>query len=139
MRVLAIDLGSKRIGTAVSDALGITVRPVETIRRSNARLDIARLRSLAEELEAEAVVVGLPLKLDGTAGDAAQATMQFVDRLQGEIRVPVFMQDERLTSYEAEEIMIELGLKREERRARSDQYAAMIILQDYLSRTRAKH
>jgi putative Holliday junction resolvase len=139
MRVLAIDLGSKRIGTAVSDALGITVRPVETIRRSNARLDIARLRSLAEELEAEAVVVGLPLKLDGTAGDAAQATMRFVDRLQGEIRVPVFMQDERLTSYEAEEIMIERGLKRQERRARSDQYAAMIILQDYLSKTRAKH
>ena len=139
MRVLAIDLGSKRIGTAVSDALGITVRPVETIRRSNSRLDIARLRSLAEELEAEAVVVGLPLRLDGTAGDAAQATMRFVDRLQGEIRVPVFMQDERLTSYEAEEIMTERGLKRQERRARSDQYAAMIILQDYLSKTRAKH
>jgi putative Holliday junction resolvase len=138
MRVLAIDLGSKRIGTAVSDALGITVRPVETIRRSNAMLDIARLRFLAEDLEAEAVVVGLPLKLDGTAGDAAQATMRFVDRLQGEVRVPVFMQDERLTSYEAEQIMIERGLKRQERRARSDEYAAMIILQDYLSKTRAK-
>jgi len=138
MRVLAIDLGSKRIGTAVSDALGITVRPVETIRRSSNKLDIARLRFLAEDLEAEAVVVGLPLKLDGTAGDAAHETMRFADRLQGEIRVPVFMQDERLTSYEADQIMIERGLKRRERRDRSDEFAAMIILQDYLSKTRAK-
>ena len=138
MRVLAIDLGSKRIGTAVSDALGITVRPVETIRRSNNKLDIARLRMLAEDLEAEAVVVGLPLKLDGTAGDAANETMRFVDRLQGEVQVPVFTQDERLTSYEADQIMIERGLKRQERRDRSDEYAAMIILQDYLSRTRAR-
>lgn len=136
MRVLAIDLGSKNIGTAVSDALGITVRPVETIRRSSAERDIGRLKFLVEDLEVEAVVIGLPLRMDGTAGDAARSVARFQRRLEAELRVPVFAQDERLTSYEAEQMMIERGLKREERRARSDEFAAMIILQDFLSKTK---
>ena len=139
MRVLAIDLGSKRIGTAVSDGLGITVRPVETIRRSSRERDIARLKFLVEDLEAEAVVVGLPLRMDGSVGDAALGAMQFVERLQKRLDVPVFTQDERLTSYEAEQVMIERGLGRDERRARSDEFAAMIILQDYLSTTKTKN
>ena len=139
MRALAIDLGSKRIGIAVSDGLGITVRPVETIRRSSHERDIARIRFLVEDLEAEAVVVGLPLRMDGTVGDAAQAAMRFVERLRDRLGVPVFSQDERLTSYEAEQIMIERGLGREERRARSDEFAAMLILQDYLSAIKTKN
>lgn len=136
MRVLAIDLGSKNIGIAVSDALGITVRPVETIRRSSTARDIARLKFLVEDLEVEAVVIGLPLRMDGTAGDAALGVGRFQKRLEAELQVPVFAQDERLTSYEAEQMMIERGLKREERRARSDEFAAMIILQDFLSKTK---
>jgi putative Holliday junction resolvase len=139
MRVLAIDLGSKRIGIAVSDGLGITVRPVETIRRSNRERDIARLRFLVEDLEAEAVVVGLPLRMDGTTGDAARAALRFAEALQDRLDVPVLTQDERLTSYEAEQMMIERGLGREERRARSDEFAAMLILQDYLSTTKTKN
>lgn len=139
MRVLAIDLGSKRIGIAVSDGLGITVRPVETIRRSNRERDIARLRFLVEDLEAEAVVVGLPLRMDGTLGDAAHAAIRFVEKLQERLDVPVLTQDERLTSYEAEQIMIERGFGREQRRARSDEFAAMLILQDYLSTTKTKN
>ena len=139
MRVLAIDLGTKRIGTAVSDALGISVRPVETIRRSNGERDFARLKYLAEDLEVEAVVVGLPLRMDGTIGDAAEAAMQFVEELRTELKVPVFTQDERLTSYEAEQLMIERGMGRDERRARSDEFAAMIILEDYLSATGMKN
>ena len=139
MRVLAIDLGSRKIGTAVSDALGISVRPVETIRNSGDKRVIARLKFLAVDLEAEAVVVGLPLRMDGTAGDAAQSTMRFVERLRAELGVPVFTQDERLTSYEAEQMMIEQGFKRDQRRARSDEFAAMIILQDYLSRATARN
>ena len=134
MRVLAVDLGSKRIGTAISDALGITARPVETIQRSRTEQDIARLKFLVEDLEAEAVVVGLPLKMDGTAGDAAERTTKFVRRLQSVLDVPVYTQDERLTSYEAEQMMIERGMSRSERRNQSDRVAAMIILQDYLSK-----
>ena len=135
MRVLAVDFGSKRIGTAISDGLGISVRPVETIKRSSIERDISRLKFLVEDLEAEAVVVGLPLRMDGTAGDAAQSAMRFVERLKSKLDIAVFTQDERLTSYEAEQMMIERGLGREQRRARSDEFAAMIILQDYLSKT----
>ena len=133
MRVLAIDLGTKNIGTAVSDALGMTVRPVETIRRSADGRDIARLKFLVEELEAEAVVVGLPLRMDGTVGDAAAAATRFVEKLRARLNVAVVLQDERLTSYEAEQMMIERGFTSTKRRARSDEFAAMIILQDYLS------
>jgi putative Holliday junction resolvase len=139
MRVLAIDLGSKNIGTAVSDELGMTVRPLETIRRSSNQRDIARLKSLIEDLDAEAVVVGLPLRMDGTAGDAAAEATRFAERLRAELGVAVFMQDERLTSYEAEQMMIDRGLNRTERRARSDKFAAMIILRDYLSATKANN
>jgi putative Holliday junction resolvase len=138
MRVLAIDLGTKNIGTAVSDALGMTVRPVETIARSADERDIDRLKFLVEDLEAEAVVVGLPLRMDGTIGDAAAAAMRFVKKLRARIEVPVFMQDERLTSYEAEQMMIERGFAKSKRRARSDEFAAMIILQDYLAAAKAK-
>jgi putative Holliday junction resolvase len=138
MRILAVDLGTKRIGTAISDELGISVRPVETIRRSSVEKDIARLKSLVADLGAEAVVVGLPLRMDGTIGDAARDVLRFVERLRSQLDRAVHTQDERLTSYEAEQVMIERGLTREQRRARSDEFAAMIILQDYLSRTEAK-
>jgi putative Holliday junction resolvase len=139
MRVLAIDLGTKKIGTAISDALGITVRPVETIARSADDRDIARLQFLVDDLEAEAVVVGLPLRMDGTVGDAAAAAMRFVEKLRGKLGVAVYMQDERLTSYEAEQMMIERGFAKTKRRARSDEFAAMIILQDYLASANSKN
>jgi putative Holliday junction resolvase len=138
MRILAVDLGTKRIGTAISDELGISVRPVETIRRSSVEKDIARLKSLVADLGAEAVVVGLPLRMDGTIGDAARDVLRFVERLRSQLDRAVHTQDERLTSYEAEQMMIERGLTREQRRARSDEFAAMIILQDFLSSTEAK-
>jgi putative Holliday junction resolvase len=133
MRVLAIDLGSKRIGTAVSDALGLSARPVETIRRSNTERDIARLKVIVEDLDVEAVVVGLPLRMDGSVGDAAANTLRFVERLKAALAVNVFTQDERLTSYEAEQMMIERGFSREVRRARSDEFAALLILEDFLA------
>jgi putative pre-16S rRNA nuclease len=133
MRVLAIDLGSKRIGTAVSDALGLSVRPVETIRRTSRERDLARLQALVEDLEVEAVVVGLPLRMDGEIGDAASGVLRFVEHLRARLSVQVFTQDERLTSYEAEQMMIERGLNREARRARSDEFAALLILEDFLA------
>lgn len=133
MRVLAVDLGSKRIGVAVSDALGLSGRPVETIRRSGNAGGIARLQALVADLEVEAVVVGLPLKMDGTIGDAAEKTLRFVERLRAALTVAVFTQDERLTSYEAEQMMMERGFSREARRARSDEFAALLILEDFLA------
>ena len=133
MRVLAVDLGSKRIGTAVSDALGLSVRPVETIRRSSTERDIARLRAIAEDLEVEAVVVGLPLRMDGSVGDAAANALRFAERLRAALAVEVFTQDERLTSYEADQRMRERGFSRQARRERSDEFAALLILEDFLA------
>jgi putative holliday junction resolvase len=135
MRLLAVDFGSKNIGIAISDGLGITARPVETIRRSSLKSVIEQLKFLITDLEAEGVVVGLPLKLDGAPGDAAEQVLRFVEQLGAEIDIPVFTQDERLTSYEAEQLMMERGWNRKQRKAKSDEIAAMIILQDYLSRT----
>lgn len=134
MRILAIDLGTRNIGTAVSDSLGITVRPVETIRVSSLARSLERLKALIEDLEVEAVVIGMPLRMDGTQGEAAVKAERFAERLRAKLSIPVHTQDERLTSYEAEQLMIERGFGREQRRARSDEFAAMIILQDYLSR-----
>jgi putative Holliday junction resolvase len=138
MRVLAIDLGTKNIGTAVSDGLGLTVRPVETIRGASAEAALTRLKFLVEDLEAQTVVVGVPLKSDGTAGDAARRALKFIERLRTRLDVPVVIQNERLTSYEAEQTMIERGLSAKERRARSDEFAAMIILREYLSMLKAE-
>jgi putative Holliday junction resolvase len=138
MRVLAIDLGTKNIGVALSDELGLTVRPVETIRARNIEQAIKRLEALVHELEPERVVVGVPFRTDGAVGDAARRALKFVKRLQDRLDIPVVTQDERLTSYEAEQTMIERGLSSKERRARSDQFAAMIILRDYLSAAEVK-
>ena len=134
MRVLAVDLGTKNIGTAVSDELGISVRPLMRLRRTGLRHDLARLKSLVKDLGAQAVVVGLPLRMDGSVGEAAQRALEFADKLRAETGVEVYTEDERLTSYEADQMMIGQGLKRNERRARSDEVAATIILRDFLSR-----
>jgi putative pre-16S rRNA nuclease len=139
MRVLAVDLGSKRIGIAVSDELGISVRPVETIHRKSLARDVDRIRFLAADLQVEAIVVGLPLRMDGSSGEAAAKTLRFVESLKSAVAVSVSTQDERLTSYEADQIMIEQGLSRDQRRARSDEAAAMIILRDFLSTVATKN
>lgn len=138
MRVLAIDLGSKKIGIAISDALGLSVRPLDTMRRSSDEKDVTRLKLIIDDLEAEAVVVGLPLRMDGAIGDAAAAAMRFAAKLRARVGVAVTTHDERLTSYEAEQMMSERGYSRAKRRARSDEFAAMIILRDYLAATRTE-
>ena len=133
MRVLAIDLGSKRIGTAVSDALGISVRPLETIPRTSNERVLNRISDLVRQEEVEAVVIGLPLRMDGGEGDAARRALRFAEMVRKKLDVQVITQDERLTSYEAESAMLELGFDRKRRRKQSDQFAAMIILKDYLA------
>lgn len=134
MRVLAIDFGAKRIGAAVSDHLGISVRPLETFRSAGSDRDIERLRAMVEDLEVEAVVLGLPLRLDGSVGDAAHRVIRFAELLRAQVAVPVFTQDERLTSYEADQLMAGRGVPLRDRRKHSDAVAATIILRDFLSR-----
>jgi putative Holliday junction resolvase len=117
--------------------LGISVRPLETIRRTTRERDFTRIKEIIEEQQAKAVVVGLPLRMDGAQGDAARTALRFADTLRKKLGVQVVTQDERLTSYEAESIMAELGFDRKRRRERSDEFAAMIILRDYLAASAA--
>jgi putative pre-16S rRNA nuclease len=134
MRVMAIDYGAKAIGVAISDELQLSVRPLATIRRAKLKKIevIERISSLVVEHEITALVVGLPLMMDGSRGEAAKKVESFVARLQRCLSIPIIKVDERLTSYEADQILREMGVGEQQRRARSDEYAAMIILQDYL-------
>jgi putative Holliday junction resolvase len=133
MRTLAVDYGLRRIGIAVSDALGITARGVTTLRGLGDRAAAERIAGIAAELEAEAVVVGLPVRADGSVGDAAARVLAFVERLKAAVSVPVHTVGEWLTSYEAEEQMREMGIRPKERRRRRDEAAAVVILEEFLS------
>ncbi len=136
MRIMAIDYGSKAIGVAISDELHLTVRPLTTLRRNKQSRNqiISQLHNLIAENEIAELVVGLPLSLDGSFGDAAERVRVFINELKKTISIPIIEQDERLTSREAEEVMRELGFDQRKRKEKSDEYAAAIILQDYLGR-----
>lgn len=134
MRAMAIDYGSKAIGVAISDELRLTVRPLTTIRRRRQSRNqiIAQLQQLRDEYEVTEIVVGLPVRMDGTMGEAAERVNAFIVELQKAISIPVIAQDERLTSHEADEMLRELGLDSRQRKEKSDEYAAAIILREYL-------
>ena len=134
MRILAIDYGSKGIGIAISDELQMMARPLTTIRRERMKMSeiYDRISSLVLENEAGELVVGMPLNMDGSRGDAALSVEKFISKLKEKMEIPVFAVDERLTSHEADQILREMGVGEKERRARSDEYAAMVILQDFL-------
>lgn len=134
-RVMALDYGTKAIGVAVSDELRMTARPLTTVRRDKHKLDevLAQLAALTAEYEISTLIVGLPLNMDGTRGAAVERVEQFIAKLSPLIAAPIVRLDERLTSREADEMLREMGIKERERRAKSDEYAALILLQDYLS------
>ncbi|MER3429037.1 MAG: Holliday junction resolvase RuvX [Pyrinomonas sp.] len=130
-RVLAVDLGARRIGLAVCDELGLTTRPLSTIKMSR---DFARcIALLCAELDVRVIVVGLPLRMDGTEGDAARRARLAAAQLARQTNLPVYLQDERLSTREAEEQLRAAGLKRAVRRAKVDSTAALIILRDFLA------
>ncbi len=133
-RVLAIDYGRKRFGLAISDDLGVTSRPLATLTRANRRNDLRRLRLLAREHDVRCIVVGLPLHLDGSAGEMAAEATRFAARLAQHLGLPVEMADERLTSWEAAEHAPAKSRKHGKpgKNASRDDVAAAIILRDYL-------
>jgi putative Holliday junction resolvase len=134
MRIIALDYGTKSIGVAICDELQLTVRPLTTIRRAGQKRAqvIESLAALINENEAGAIVVGLPLKMSGERGEAVARVEKFIADLQALLSIPIITIDERLTSYEADQLLREMGVSLQERRARSDEYAAVIMLQDYL-------
>jgi putative Holliday junction resolvase len=138
MRVLGLDVGEKRIGIAVSDPTGLLASAERVLKRVSIAKDMAALAALVAEYEAEAIVVGLPLHLDGRAGAQAESVQRFVKRMQERIAVPVVYWDERLSTVGAQRLLIEAGLRPSERAARIDAAAAAVVLQSYLDHQRLK-
>jgi putative Holliday junction resolvase len=135
-RLLGLDVGDRRIGVAVSDPMGWTASPLQPVERVSWKKDLSRIRSLIEEYRAAGVVVGLPIRMNGTPGERAEKTMEFVRRLQATTKVPVVTWDERLTTREAERRMLEADVRRGRRREVIDGIAASLILQGYLDSRR---
>lgn len=133
MRVLGIDLGSVRIGLALSDPSGTVANPHSVLRRAGDRAaDHAVVRDLVAELEVDRVVVGLPLSLDGSLGPAAQRALDEADELRATLGVPVETYDERLTTVTAVASLREAGMRAEQRREVVDKVAATVLLQSWL-------
>jgi len=135
-RILAIDYGRARHGLAVSDALGMAGRPLPALKRSEAQRDLAVLRRVVEEHDVRRLVVGLPLNMDGSEGEMAIEARAFGELLGRELGLPVLMEDERLSTDEAEHLLREGGLRPSQRRALRDSVAAAVILRGVLERER---
>lgn len=136
MRIIALDVGDKRIGVAVSDALKKTAQGVGVIQRKNLEDDINEIKNLAKEYEADLIVVGLPLKMDGTSGERAKLVAEFVKILNSALNIPVTTYDERLSTKEAEKFLISSDVSRKKRKRVVDIIAAQLILQSYLGRNK---
>ena len=147
--ILAIDYGKKRLGLALSDEFGVISRPYATWTRINRRRDLARLRDLVRQEKVCRIVVGLPLRLDGTPSEMSEETKSFAGRVEKALGLPVEMMDERLSSWEAHQTMAAMSPGKRPRRGSSrnaesksetplDEIAAAIILRDYLDRARMR-
>jgi putative holliday junction resolvase len=132
-RALGVDLGSKRIGLAVSDRSGTIASPLSVLARSKSRRhDLSEIARIARDEEVEVIVVGLPLSMNGQHGAAATAAVREAERLATVVEVPVEMHDERLTTVSADRSMIEADMRAPERRRVVDKVAAAIMLQAWL-------
>ena len=136
MRIMGLDYGEKTVGVAVSDPLLLTARALETIGRSSEnklRATLRRIEELIAEYEVSEIVLGLPVMMSGEKGERAFLAEDFGEMLKKRTGLPVHLMDERLTSVEADEILYESGVPREERKKVIDRIAAGLILQDYLN------
>lgn len=135
MRILGLDFGSKTVGVAVCDPLGITAQGVEIIRRKDEnklRQTLARIEELVREYDVEKIILGLPKNMNNTSGERVDKTMEFKAMLERRTGLPVIMWDERLTTVAADRIMMDVGIRREQRKEYVDMIAAELILQGYL-------
>ena len=141
MRILGLDFGSKPVGVAVSDGLLLTAQGVETIERKDEnklRKTCARIEELIAEYEITEIVLGLPKNMNNTEGERVEKTKAFGEMLERRTGLPVHYWDERLTTVAAEQILIESGVRRENRKAVIDKVAAGLILQGYLDCLKTK-
>lgn len=135
MRIMGLDYGDKTVGVAVSDEMLLTAQPVETIKRERAnklRQTYARIEELIMEYDVGKIVTGLPLSMDNTEGGRCQVTRGFAETLERRTGIEVVFQDERLTTFAADAVLEEGGVRKEKRKAYIDKIAASMILQGYL-------
>lgn len=141
MRIMGLDYGSKTVGVAISDALGLTAQGIEIIRRTQEnklRQTLARIEALVKEYEVTAIVLGFPKNMNNTIGDRAEKSLAFKEMLERRTGLNVFIWDERLTTVEANRTLIEGGVRRENRGKYVDKLAAIFILQGFLDSKEGK-
>lgn len=138
MRIMGLDIGTKTIGVAVSDPLGLTAQGVEVIRRTTPEEDLARLQKLAQSYQVEEVVVGLPKNMNNTIGPSGEMVLSWIPQIEGALHLPVATWDERLTTVAAERALLAGDVRRAKRKQVIDRLAATLILQGYLDYKRIK-
>lgn len=129
---MGLDVGTKTVGVAIADELGMTAQPITTVRRTNMKADLEALRQLVQEYGVTHAVIGLPLNMDGSEGPRAEASRAFAAVLERSLGVTVELWDERLTTVSAQRVLLEADLSREKRKKVVDTVAASIILQGWL-------
>ena len=138
MRILGIDLGEKRIGLAISDPLGFTAQGLETLQVQNKKETLRTLAEVCHKYGVREVVIGLPVNMNGTHGPKAEEVLQLVPEMEKALNIPVRTLDERLTSRQADRLMVQEGLSRQKQKMNSDRMAATLILQNYLESKRSQ-
>ncbi len=133
MRILALDVGDKRIGVAISDELEISAHALTTITRTDLKKTIREIIEILNEYNVEEMIVGMPVMMNGSMGIQAEKVGRFVDELKKEIRIPIKLFDERLSTSLIEKTLIDADMSREKRKKVIDKLSAVIILQDYMS------
>jgi putative pre-16S rRNA nuclease len=136
-RLVALDLGARRVGVAISDELQITATPLPFIERRSWKDLLRRVASIAEAYDARGLVIGLPLGLDGSDGDAAQEARRLAENFRKSLNVPVYLQDERLTTFAADVKLRSEGVRPEEIESRIDGESAALILRDFMELSRS--
>lgn len=134
MRIMGLDVGSKTVGVAISDELGLTAQGIETIQINEEENEygLSRIAKLIQEYEIEKIIIGFPKNMNGTIGPRGEAVIQFAERVKKEFQLPTILWDERLSTMAAERILLEADVSRKKRKKVIDKMAAMMILQSFL-------
>lgn len=138
MRTMGLDIGDKKIGVAISDRLGHVARALTVIKRKNKEEDLENICKLAYQHEAEAIVIGVPFKMNGSEGSQARNVLKLANEIQEKFKQSVILWDERLTSKEAEKVLLLADAQRKLRKDVIDKVAATLILQSYLNSKKSK-
>ncbi|OGQ00852.1 MAG: Holliday junction DNA helicase RuvA [Deltaproteobacteria bacterium RBG_19FT_COMBO_46_12] len=138
MRIMGLDVGSKTIGVAISDELGITAQGFKTIKRKAMEDDLRELYTIISQFQIEKIVVGLPKNMDGSLGKQAEFVLGWIEDLKNKIQLPIETWDERLSTVEASKTLLKADLSRKKRKGVIDKLAAVLILQGYLQQIRSR-